>query len=371
MGNSGRDKKNTLIIHAITRLDLGGAQKIVLSLLTHLKKRGYNVLLICGEGGELFPEFKNKNIDMHIIKELKREINPIYDLLAIINTTRLLNRLRKENQNIIVHTHTPKAGIIVRLSAHFAGIRNIYHTIHGWGFHKGQNPISYFIFVLIEKITSGITTKLIAVSEYVKNIGIKYGIGKKNQYTIIRNGIKTKPRETRISSIYKDLGIPRSKRIILQVSSLKPAKSPMDFLRIAKRFTQRDDLIFIIAGGGELKKGLQSYINKNNLNNTILLGWYENVSNLYSIADVCILTSISEGMPLAIMEAMSFKIPIVASNIEPIREILPGYEYLCLPHDIDCFVKKINKLLLSRNFNPHYNKYGENEMLREYENLYI
>ncbi|MCD6246114.1 glycosyltransferase [candidate division WOR-3 bacterium] len=369
MGNGRENKKTTLVVHAITKLDLGGAQKIVLQLLTHMKKRGYNVLLICGEGGELFETFQKNNINMHVIKELKREINPIYDLLSIIKITKLLRQLKREN-DIIVHTHTPKAGIIVRFSAYFAGIKKIYHTIHGWGFHKGQNILSRFVFVLIERLTANVTKKMIAVSDYVKDIGLKYGIGKRNKYTVIRNGIELKTKPENRKSLYNELGIPENKKIILQVSSLKPPKSPIDFLKIAKILTKRDDLFFIIAGGGELKETMQAYIQTYNLKNVILTGWYDNISSLYGIADICTLTSISEGMPLAVLEAISFNVPLIATNIPPIKEILPHYKYLCPPHDIKCFAHNIRILLACQDFKYDKNNFDINEMLHKYDLLY-
>ncbi len=362
------DKSNTLIVHAITKLDLGGAQKIVLAILKYLNGKGYKTLLICGEGGKLLPEFKRNGINIIVVKELKREINPIYDIKALIKITRVLKSLRKCYDNVIVHTHTPKAGIIVRLSAYFAGIDKIYHTVHGWGFHNGQNAISRTFFILIEKLVANITKKMVAVSNYVKDIGVKYGIGNRSKYIVIRNGIET-VKKKKNNNIYKKFGITAKNKIILQVSSLKPPKSPIDFAKIANKLKTNKNLTFIISGGGELKDPIEKYIQQNDLDNILLLDWYEDIEELYGIADLFTLTSISEGMPLAILEAVNFNIPIIATNIKPIKEILPKYGYLCPPHDIDCFVKNINKLLKSSRNIKYDLKFKEKDMLKEYERL--
>ncbi|MCK4543938.1 glycosyltransferase [candidate division WOR-3 bacterium] len=370
MGNNRKDKKDTLIIHSITKLDIGGAQKILLEILMFLKKQGYNIKLIAGNGGGLFYKFKNSDIEIIEINELRRSINPIYDILAFLRIRNKLLEFRKEYKNIIIHTHTPKAGIITRIAAKLCNINDIYHTIHGWGFFLGQSKVSFFIFIFIERITAKFTNKLISVSNYVKDIGLKYKIGDKDKYKTIYNSVERRSIIINTDIVREKLYIDKKKKIVLQVSCLKAPKSPLDFIKIAEKMKSNKNLLFILAGEGILRNSIEIYIKKYKINNVRLLGWHKNIDELYQIASLCTLTSVSEGMPLTILEELSYNIPIVATDIGPNKEILNNYKYLCKPHDIDCFVRNINKLIkISKKIKYNFN-YTKKEMLRKYEILY-
>mgnify|MGYP001043726430 CR=1 FL=1 len=370
MGNGRKDKKDTLIIHSITRLYLGGAQNICFSILDYLKNKGYNVKLITGKDENLSDKFINADIEIININELDRSINPFLDFLSFFRIRKLLLLEKRKYRNVIVHSHTSKAGIITRFAAYSCGIKDIYHTVHGWSFYKGQNKLLFYIYVIIERIVEKFTKILITVSNYSMNLGLICKIGSKRKYKTIYNGLN-KPIILKNKSFIKDkLNIPKSKIIILQVSCLKNQKSPLDFVKIAEYMIYNKNLFFIIAGDGILKNKLIKYIQKRKINNVLLLGWYNNIYELYNIANIFILTSIFEGMPLTILEAISYDIPIIATDIGANKEILTNYKYLCKPHDIDCFVRNINKLInKSKKIKYDFN-YTEKEMLREYERLY-
>ena len=363
------NKSNTLIVHAITRLYLGGAQNICFSILNYLKNKGYNVKLITGKDEFLSNKFRNAGIEIININELDRPINPVYDIISFFKIRKFLILEKNNYDNIIIHSHTSKAGIIARLAAYSAGIRNIYHTIHGWAFYEGQNKIFFQLYIMIERFVAKFTEILIPVSNYTKNLGLSHNIGDRNKYKTIYNGL-TKPIVLKNKHFIKNrLNIPEDKQIILQVSCLKKQKSPIDFIKIAEKMQSERNLFFVLAGDGILNNMLINYIKRKNIKNILLLGWYQDIFQLYNIADILTLTSIFEGLPLTILEAISFSIPIVATNIKPIKEILPKYGYLCPPHDIDCFVRNINKLLNSSQKIAYNFKFTEKDMLKEYERL--
>ncbi len=363
-------KENKIIIHAITRMYLGGAQRIVLDILKELKKNKENLLLITGKDAELSEEVKKNSINIYIIPELDRNINPIKDTISFIKLLFFFHKLKKKYKVIYVHTHSSKAGILIRLACGIMNIENVFHTAHGWSFYKGQNKILYNTYVLMEKIVVNYTKYIIAVSKYVRDIGIESGIGDNKKYKIIYNGIKNPIIYNNKNKIKERLGIEVNKKIVLQVSCLKKQKSPITFIKIAEKMKNRDDLYFILAGDGVLKDSLINYIKHNNLNNILLTGWYENIDELYNIANVCTLTSIFEGMPLAILEAISYNIPIIASNIEPHREILEK-DLLCNQNNVNCYSDKIIQLIKSSlQFNYKYSR-DYNTMINEYIKLYF
>ncbi|MBI3008757.1 MAG: glycosyltransferase, partial [Candidatus Omnitrophica bacterium] len=123
------------VLHIITRLINGGAQKNTLLTINGLKKEGYDARLAygftSGDEGELITTAKGMGVDLYYIPQMKREISPINDIRAFLKLYKLI---KKEGFDI-VHTHTSKAGILGRFSAKLAGVPVIIHSPHGHIFH--------------------------------------------------------------------------------------------------------------------------------------------------------------------------------------------------------------------------------------------
>lgn len=356
----------TLIIHSITRLYLGGAQKICFDITKYLNRNNYNVLVITGKREEMTKDFIDENISLLTIDEFVRAINPIKDIIAFIKIIKSLKILQMRYGRIIIHTHTSKAGILTRWAAYLCGIKDIYHTAHGWAFYKGQNTIKRNVFIIVEQLTALITKKIIAVSQTVKMDGLLVNIGVRSKYRVIYNAIEKIATNKKRNEIKEKLHIPKNKRIVLQVSCLKKQKDPLTFIKIVE-YIKNDNFYFIIAGDGSLLEEMKKYTQKHNLHNILITGWYHNIDELYSISSICILTSLFEGMPLTLLEASVYNLPIIATNIENHREFLHN-NYLCSIGDYRCFAKKIEKYSqTNRNLKFECNY---NSMLKEYEALY-
>ena len=168
----------------VTKLELGGAQKVAISICEKLDKSKFEPFLICGCGGILDEETKNK-IRVIFIKDLVREISPIKDLKALYSIYKIL----QQEKPIIVHTHSSKAGIIGRFAAKLCGIKNIIHTIHGFSFNNTQNFLKKNLFIFLERIGAKISKYLIPVSTENITKGLNNNIGNKEQYKYIRLGV--------------------------------------------------------------------------------------------------------------------------------------------------------------------------------------
>ena len=129
----------------ITKLELGGAQKVAISLCEKMDTNKFEPFLICGCGGILDKEAQKK-IRVIFVKNLVREINPIKDLKALFSIYKIL----KKEKPIIVHTHSSKAGILGRIAAKLCGIKNIIHTIHGFSFNDTQSFIKRKTFIFLK-----------------------------------------------------------------------------------------------------------------------------------------------------------------------------------------------------------------------------
>ena len=361
-------KRDRLIVHIVTRLYLGGAQRVVLDVLSFLKDDGSDVLLITGRREEMTEQFENKNIPICEIKELDRHLNLINDTVAMGKIAMKLRSLKTEYDEVIVHTHTSKAGLLGRVGARIAGISEIYHTAHGWSFYEKQNTFIRKVFSLSEVLTAKFTKQIICVSKSVADLGAEAGIDKK-KLTLIYNDVSEikKISEREKEQIKSRLGILKEEKVVVQVSCLKKQKSPLDFIKTAE-LLKNEKIKFILAGDGELRMEIEKYVKKNDLKNVILTGWHKEIWELYNIADVFTLTSVFEGYPLAVLEYMQFNKPMVLSDIHPNREIMQKSCEYCNLHDVECFGEKVKECTLIQSKDYIYNK--NKRMVVQYRDIY-
>ena len=290
------------VFHIITLLELGGAQQNTLFTVAHLNRERFEVGLMAGEGALLDEEAKKiPNLLLYFLPNLIRSVNPIRDIIALVQMVRIL----KKEKPFIVHTHSSKAGILGRIAARLAGVPFIIHSIHGFGFNPYQNFFARKLFITLEKWMAHFTHCLIAVTKENIEEGLRLGIGKKEQYTLIRSGvniskIQEKARKTDSASLRKILGIPEGAKVILTVGPFKIQKNPVAFVQLAKRVLQNiPEAQFLMAGDGELRENVMQEIMANGLEKNVkLLGWRKDIPQLLAASDLFVLTSLWEGLPL-------------------------------------------------------------------------
>ena len=167
--------KQLNVLYFLTKLELGGAQKVCLTLHRGLREDQHNALLISGAEGVLVNEAE-KTAGCIFLPSFKREISfkgIFQEIKTLRELIRIMREYKKRYPNLIVHTHSTKAGILGRWAAYFAGIKNRIHTVHGFGFHDFQRWPIWFMIVAIEWLTTLITTRIICVSR--KDQGYAFG----------------------------------------------------------------------------------------------------------------------------------------------------------------------------------------------------
>jgi glycosyltransferase involved in cell wall biosynthesis len=337
------------VAHIITQLELGGAQENTLYTITHLDPQFYDCYLIVGKGGRL-DDTASKSLGSKVffVPSLVRSIHPWKDLLAWIAIYRTCRREKFD----LVHTHSSKAGILGRWAAKVAGVKKIVHTYHGFGFNDFQQPWIKGIFVLIERITAPITDKIIVVSSENTVKALAHKIGKPGQYIVIHSGIKvTVYRDLKIDKAgeKKKLGLPEQSPVIGMIACFKPQKAPLDFVRIARLVKDKIPQVkFIMIGDGELRPEIEGLIAELSLSETIkLLGWRNDIPAMIRLMDVCVLTSLWEGLPRVILEAFVSGVPVVATPADGTREVVIDGQtgFLAGFHDLSAFAERIKDLL--------------------------
>ncbi|MEW5806011.1 MAG: glycosyltransferase family 4 protein [Acidobacteriota bacterium] len=372
------------ICHIITKLELGGAQQNTLYTVSHLDKRRFDPVLICGTGGILDEEARKlEGVRVYFLPSLVRSVNPIKDPKVLLEIQAILKREAPD----IVHTHSSKAGILGRWGAFLADVPVIIHSIHGFGFHNEQSFLKRNLFIVLERMTSKITTKFIAVSSDNIKTGKLLGILSDGQTVLIRSGIKLADFCHSNSDdgmrLRQRSGIPSEAPLVGMASCFKPQKSPVDFVNIAAQLIKQvKDAYFLMAGDGELRFEIEEEIKKNSLEGRILLlGWNRDMPSFMRAIDVLVLTSLWEGLPRVIPEAFASGKPVVATAVDGAKDVIQDGKngFLLAPHDINGFASRIAMLLKNKDLSRRFAKEGKkmlddfdiDMMVRKQEDLYL
>ncbi|OGS38847.1 MAG: hypothetical protein A2506_09395 [Elusimicrobia bacterium RIFOXYD12_FULL_66_9] len=336
------------VVHVVTRLDLGGAQQNTLHTVRSLDPKRFDAALVCGEGGYLDEEVRgDEGLRTVFIDSLVREVSPLRDLLAMLEMRRLFSIERP----VIVHTHSSKAGILGRLAATLAGVPIIVHTYHGFGFHDRQNPIAKSVYVLLERLCALATTRTIFVSHANQDYAARHGIRGAAEGVIIRSGVRLSdfPAKVDAAALKTAAGIGMHKPVVVSIGNLKPQKNAGDFIAAAAKAAERvPDAHFVFLGEGPQRPRLEAKAFALGLHSRFhFLGWRRDGEQWLAAADVFALTSLWEGLPRSLVEAMKTGLPSVCYATDGVGDILKDGDngFLIEPGDIAAFAERLVSLL--------------------------
>ncbi|MEA3409523.1 MAG: glycosyltransferase, partial [Candidatus Eisenbacteria bacterium] len=320
-GGDGRIR----VLHLITRLIVGGAQENTIASVQRVNPERYDSHLWCGpqigSEGSLFQDARDRGELPRVVTNLVREIRPLRDLAVVVQLARLMRRERFD----IVHTHCSKAGIVGRVAAKLAGVPHIIHSLHGWAFHDRMNSIVRRVYVASESMMEPWTRPLVSVSKQTTKDGLEAGIGAPENYRLIRSGIpldRFRADKARGRAVRAQLGINENDIVIGSVGRLAPQKNPMDFVKIAELLLARHtNLTFLYVGDGPMRESIEAATAARGIAESVrLLGVRDDVPDLLRAMDVFILTSLWEGLPRVVLQALATGLPVVAYNTAGIAE---------------------------------------------------
>ncbi len=356
----GKEKR---ILMISSSSDLGGGTSHMFTLGENLSSE-YKVFYAIPKSNNYLQYLDSEN---HIsISERKLRIKDIFRIYIFI----------KENSIDLIHAHGKGAGVIARITNIFAR-RILIYTFHGIH-HKCHNVFVRNFYILYENILGKIDTFKILVSEsekkFAKVLKINLGINSK----IIYNGVINKPIKNYKNQLEIVKNLSNDKINVITVSRFVRQKNINEVIEIAKKLPE---INFLIIGDGELWRVIRNEILGSSIHNINLVGSKNNVYHYLYKSDIYLSTSIYEGLPLSILEAMSVGLPVVASNVignsDTIEHGKSGYLYDL--KNIKKAVKYIKKLANDKSQRINFGKnafkrqreyFSKDIMLSEYHRLY-
>ncbi len=401
------------IVRIIARLNVGGPARHVVWLTKELQDEEFESVLLAGTvpaGEEDMSYFAaENNVRPIFIEQMSRELSP----KDVVSLWKVFRHLKREKPDI-VHTHTAKAGTIGRVGGFlyrwltFGTLIGkprrvkLVHTYHGHVFHSYYGNLKTKIFLFIEKTLARLATDKIVVitRQQFEEIHEKFGVGRARQFATIPLGIDLesfRDWKSRQNVLREEIGAGRDEILVGLVGRLTEIKNISLLLQIAQIYqttknAESPNLKFIIIGDGNMRKELEKEAETRGVNDVVkFLGNRNDADVFYAGLDIVALTSLNEGTPLSLIEAMANEKAVISTAVGGVIDLLGTVEretngfqigergLLAASGDAEGFFngliylandEKLRKKLGENNRNFIEKQYGKARLVNDIKNLY-
>jgi glycosyltransferase involved in cell wall biosynthesis len=335
----------------VTTVDLS-LRYLLLNQLQRIRDEGYEVFGISADGSDV-AEVEARGIP-HFAVPMTRRFTPVADLRALWALTQLMRRERFD----IVHTHTPKAGLLGQLAARLSGVPVVVNTLHGFYFHEDSKPVPKRFYIWMERIAAKCSDTILSQNREDMVTAIAERIAKPGQVKWLGNGIdlarfdRRRLTDASLDDLRDEIDIESQAPVIGFVGRLVEEKGILDLLEAAKAVIEavpRAQFLIIGPYDDDKPDALRPEVAQQFgvAASCRFLGMRNDMPELYALMDVLVLPSYREGFPRAPMEASAMGVPTVVSNIRGCREAVdPGENGLLFPvGDVDALAKRVIELL--------------------------
>jgi glycosyltransferase involved in cell wall biosynthesis len=367
------------VIQVIARMNVGGPAILVADLLRNFDSQKVDSILVTGYCDNNESDYLDEvATDLKAIRlpGLGRSISPLKDLNAFFL---LLREIRKFKPDVI-HTHTAKAGVLGRVAGLVAAPRaKRVHTFHGHLLHGYFGSGKTQIVIFIEKLLALSTARLVAIGNSVKRDLLEVGVGNASKFEVIFPGLQSFQVHPKMKA-RQLLGLEPDKKYFVFVGRLTQIKRPDRLLDIA-RFLKVNypNSHILIAGAGELLATVKGKSDSEGLPMTFL-GWRNDIDLILSAADIAILCSDNEGIPLTLIQAAQAGLPIISTDVGSVSDIVShGVNGLLTKTTSDGLISAAKSLLDSASIRDDFGKAGQKRahqyftseaMVKHHERLY-
>ncbi len=356
------------ILHAIETSGPGGAENFLIRMALALRPQDESSVLLLKPGW-----LQQRLIDLEIpvvVEPLSRSFNPLWLYRAF--------KLVKEQQIDVIHSHEFAMNSHLALVAKAAGVRHVA-TVHGRKYY-GDSSARRAVYRMVARLSG-----LVAVSEDIKSYLVDSVGVAPDRITVIRNGIAVEDYQQNSddpAQIRSDLGCSERDFLICAIGNLYPVKGHCHLIRaMARLVPQHPELKLVIAGRGGEQAALEQLIAELQLTNHVsLLGFRNDVREILLAADLFVMPSLSEGLPLSLLEAMAAKKPVIVTDVGGMPQVIKnGVMGLVVPPaDDDQLARAINSILTGGKRNEYVAaafeeleaSYSIGTMVDDYRRLY-
>ena len=332
----------------VTLAEVGGAQTYVTLLLPALAGR-LDVTVAAHGPGPVEAAARSARFRFVPLRHVRRAVHPWHDLLGLVELFRLCRQVRPD----IVHANSSKAGVLGRVAAFLARVPIRIFTVHGWAFaaHRG---LAGRLFLWAERLMRPLTTLAICVSENERAVGLAARTCAAQRTVVVHNAVEAAP----VSE--------RGELPVTRVVSVGRFKYPKDFGTLIEAFAKLDrPFVGQLVGDGPDRSTLEAATRRHNLSGRVeFLGERNDVPALLAGAEVFVLSSRSEGLPVSVLEAMSAQLPVIASAVGGVPELVVEGEtgLLVPPGDIDALAHALERLLADGRLRRRLGKAGRHRL---------
>lgn len=294
----------------------GGVERYLEALLKYSDKCKIENILVCSQNYD-YKKFESLTSRVIVLK-MSHNIDPIAD----IKVEKALRNIIKRERPDIVYAHSSKAGAFARIAD--IGLKNkVIYNPHGWAFNMQQSTKKKQMYKWVEKISAYFCDQIICISDAERLSALREKICKPNKLQVIYNGIDF-VKLNKESKQNVDLSIPKNSYVIGMVGRLSEQKAPDIFVEAAHLIKEQiPNAFFLMVGDGPLKKQIERQIDKLGLKESFCItGWVENPTAYMKKMDIGLLISRWEGFGLVIPEYMASNIPVIASRVDAIPNLI-------------------------------------------------
>jgi glycosyltransferase involved in cell wall biosynthesis len=298
---------------------MAGAGSVALRGALTLDADRYETVFVTGEGDRLMRQARDAGFEVVLMPRLRSDIAPLDDRKALIDLRECLRGFD------VVHTHSSKAGVLGRVAAHREQVGRIVHTFHGFPFHRFQSWPRRTAYIRIEQLVGRFTDVFLAVGPAVAAEAVSRGIAPPERIRTIGIGADTAvppPGAPDRAEARRLLGVPPGTRVVGTVGRLAFQKAPDDFV-MALAAVGRADVFGVWIGDGELRARTERLAARHGLHDRLLFtGDRGDVAALLPGLDVFAMASRYEGLPCAVVEAMTAGLPVVATAVNAVPNVV-------------------------------------------------
>lgn len=301
-------------------MNVGGPALQCTALTEDLDTARFDSLLLTGsvaEGEADYIDLRAPDLPHKRVPGLGRSVRAGGDARAIAAIVAEMHRFRPH----IVHTHTAKAGVLGRVAARIERVPLTVHTFHGHLLHGYFGPVAETAVATVERTLARDTTALVAVGSRVRDDLLAARIGRPDQFTVVPPGVQMPPGPP-AEEARRSLGLPETGPVVAFVARLTDIKRPDRMLEVAARVASATPhATFVVVGAGPLLHSMREQVVARSLP-VVFAGWRSDVETVYAAADIALLTSDNEGMPVSLIEASAAGVPCVTTDVGSAGEVV-------------------------------------------------